>query len=184
MKSLAGHLLLAVPDLEDPNFFRSVVLILHHDQFGASGVVLNRPTDVSAREAWSDEENGDYDADVSEDLFVYVGGPVEGPLILLHQDRDLSEETVLPGVFLSTRRDAVERLVRLEDCAVRLFAGHSGWGPQQLEGEIEQGVWLTIAADEFHIFSDAETLWQRACKSFGDQIVAAPLHGPSHPGLN
>ena len=55
-------------------------------------------------------------------------GPVEGPLIALHQDRDMAEETILPRIFMSTRRDTIERLVRLPDCQMRLFAGYSGWG--------------------------------------------------------
>ena len=197
MKSLAGQLLIAVPELGDKNFFRSVVLVLHHDSFGASGVVLNRPTDVSVEEVWGNAEStdgkGPFDltdldgkhlGEINQTEVIYVGGPVEGPLIALHQDRDLAEERILPSVFMSTRRDSIERLVRLPDCQMRLFAGYSGWGPQQLDNEVQVGGWMTTVADPSHIYGDADTLWLRACEVFSEQVVEMPARGQSDPELN
>ena len=197
MKSLAGHLLIAVPELGDKNFFRSVVLVLHHDSFGASGVVLNRPTDVTVDEAWGNaastdgkghfhlpDINGDDAGEINQTEVIHVGGPVEGPLIALHQDRDMAEETILPRIFMSTRRDTIERLVRLPDCQMRLFAGYSGWGPQQLDNEVEVGGWMVTEAEPSHIFGDADTLWQRACEVFSEEVVDMPVRGQFDPKMN
>ena len=86
METLSGQLLIAIPDLEDGNFFRSVVLVLHHDQFGASGVVLNRTTEITVREAWDTGSGHDVPPDaILQDEKINVGGPVDGPIIVLHQ---------------------------------------------------------------------------------------------------
>ena len=197
MESLAGHLLIAVPELGDKNFFRSVVLVLHHDSFGASGVVLNRPTDVSIDEVWESSADpagkghfdltdldGKLDGEINQTEVLYVGGPVEGPLIALHQDRDLADEKILSGVFMSTRRDTIERLVRLPDCQMRLFAGYSGWGPQQLDSEVQVGGWMVTVANASHVYGEADTLWQRACEVFSEQVVEMPARGQFDPKQN
>jgi len=164
-----GKLLIAVPDLQDTNFFRSVVLVLHHDQFGASGVVLNRPSDTLVSDICSQLEiSVELESVLAKPL--HVGGPVEGPLIVLHNDRDLSEETVVPGVFMSTRKDLVEQLLATDGVELRLFSGYSGWASDQLENEVELGGWLLLDAKSEHVYGTAESLWSVVCDEFGSDI--------------
>lgn len=190
METLCGHLLIAIPDLHDGNFFRSVVLMLHHDQFGASGVVLNRATDVTVREAWENGVESDsevepyFDDAILQDEKINAGGPVDGPLIVLHQDQALAEEEVLPGVYMSTSRSLVEQIVRLPETRFRVFAGYSGWGPKQLEAELEAGGWMVIKAQSDHVFSNDPELWAQACKTFSATIVDLPTPKGVDPNLN
>ncbi len=187
MESYEGKLLIAVPDLHDTNFFRSVVLILHHDQFGASGVVLNRPSNTVVSDI-----SGELDIAVESESVLaerlHVGGPVDGPVIVLHNDRDLAEETIIPGVFMSTRKDLVEQLLALEGVELRLFSGYSGWAPEQLENEIELGGWLLLDAKREHVYGSTESLWKVVCDQFGDDVCQLPPRhtdgGDFDPGLN
>jgi len=80
MKSLQGHLLIASPTLLDPNFRKSVVLLVQHNEEGAMGLVLNRPTETKLCEAWTQVAETDCASDASLNL----GGPCEGPLMALH----------------------------------------------------------------------------------------------------
>lgn len=187
MESFEGKLLIAVPDLQDTNFFRSVVLVLHHDQFGASGVVLNRPSDTRVSDFCSQ-----LDISVESNKFLsqrlHVGGPVQGPLIVLHNDRDLCEEAIIPGVFMSTRKDLVEQLLSTDGVQLRLFSGYSGWAPEQLENEVELGGWLLLDAKRDHVYRSAESLWKVVCDQFGDDVCQLPPSqrsgGDFDPGLN
>ena len=189
MGKFEGKLLIAVPDLQDMNFLRTVVLVLHHDQFGASGVVLNRPTDTRVSDLVSQLELPiESVTTLTERL--HVGGPVEGPLIVLHDDRDLSEESVIPGVFISTRRDLVEQLLATDGLEMRLFSGYSGWASEQLENEVEHGGWLILDADRNHVFGSADSLWKVVCDQFGDDVCQLPQSQRNDdgamfdPGLN
>lgn len=189
MDSYLGKLLIAVPDLQDTNFLRSVVLVLHHDQFGASGVVLNRPSDTRVADLLPQLElDIEPVATLTERL--YVGGPVDGPLIVLHDDRDLGEEPIISGVFLSTRKDRVEQLLSIDGLQMRLFSGYSGWSSGQLESEIEYGGWLLLDADRDHVFGSADSLWKVVCDQFGDDVCQLPMRKRNNaeddfdPGLN
>ena len=173
METFQGKLLIAVPDLQDTNFLRTVVLVLHHDQFGASGLILNRPTDTCVSDLVSQLDlSSEPVATLSQPL--HVGGPVEGPLIVLHTDQDLAEEPVISGVFVSTRKDLVERLLLTEGPELRLFTGYSGWSPEQLENEVEHGGWLVLDAKWEHVFGSAEELWKQVCDEFGSDVCQLP----------
>jgi len=186
MENHAGNLLIAIPDLEDGNFFRSVVLMLHHDQFGASGVVLNRATDVTVYEAWQNsvESHDELSGSVRQDVKINVGGPVDGPLIVLHEEKTLSEEKVIPGVYMSVDRREVDQIVRLPESRFRVFTGYSGWAPQQLEAEIDAGGWMVIEANSEHVFSGDPELWSRVCETFSASVVDLPTLTGADPNLN
>lgn len=184
-ESYENHLLVAVPQLEDANFLRSVVLMLHHDQFGASGLILNRPTDVAVADIWKSEFESD--TSIESARVLHLGGHVEGPLVLIHNDRDLAESVVLPGVFASTRKDSLDRIVSTPQCQWKMFNGYSGWGPGQLESEMEFGGWMTMPASADHVFSDDETLWKSVCKTLFLDVMDLPESGETDdidPGLN
>lgn len=164
---LAGHLLAAVPKLEDPNFFRTVVLVFQHDAEGAAGLVLNRQLPVSlaevAREAMQLE--GEFEQ------ALFWGGPVEGPLMALHDSLALAEMQVLPGVFFSMQRQNIQSLLERKNPACRIFTGYSGWGNGQLEGELNAGGWLSLPATADLVFGEPDLLWRQVCEEFGTGII-------------
>lgn len=184
MKSLAGQLLVAIPDLCDPNFFQSVVLMLNHDDSGACGIILNRPSNVSVGQVW--DQVADVECDCSE--VVHVGGPVEGPLIGLHTSLALAERSVMPGVFLTTDRDQLNQLVTQDKHAFRIYSGYAGWGPGQLDAEVDQGGWLVHPAEYDHVFhTDYDNIWKSLCQDVGNEIMLSQFlkqRQPGDPNLN
>ena len=182
-KSLAGHFLVASRYLRDPNFARSVVLMIHHDHEGAMGVVINRPSDKTVREIWDMIGNDPCDRDDR----IFIGGPVPGPLVAVHDQQAFSEHQVLPGLFVATHRDALDLIVRKMDHPVRLCSGHAGWGGGQLEGELEAGGWLSTRATKDDVFADHETIWKTVTQRIGLEIMAPDLdleHVPPDPSMN
>lgn len=184
MDSLTGQLLIAVPDLPDSNFFRSVVMMLQHSSEGGTGVILNRPSQVTVSTVW-DEVSEEETCNSNE--LVNVGGPVDGPLIALHTSPILAETEIIPGVFMSMRRDHLDKLVNQDKEPYRIFSGYSGWGPGQLETEIERGGWLTMAAEKDHIFDPVDQLWKKVCEHVGHKIMMPHFSKktlPNDPSLN
>jgi putative transcriptional regulator len=183
MSSLAGHFLVAAPRLPDPNFFRSVVLMVHHTDEGAVGVVLNRPSNVRLVDVW-EEATGQ---PCKSRRPIYVGGPVEGPPMAVHRRADCSEQEIVPGVYFTSDLDRVQQILAHEEEAYRIFSGYSGWAPRQLEGELEAGGWLTLPATDDLIFADDETMWKRIAELIGLQIMGSTLgipHVPDDASLN
>lgn len=181
--SLAGHFLVASRYLRDPNFAKSVVLMIRHDDEGALGVVINRPADKTVREVW---DTIGFDPCDRDDL-IYIGGPVPGPLIAIHTLETFSEREVLGGVHVAMHRDAIDLIVRKKDQVLRLYSGHSGWGSGQLEGELEAGGWLTTEATKEEIFADPEAVWKSVTERIGLEIMAPHLDEklvPPDPSLN
>ena len=180
--SLEGKLLIAIPDLGDPNFSRTVVMLFQHDDKGASGVILNRPSDVTVQAVW--QEVAEEPSDSQE--IVNIGGPVQGPLIALHGSLAFAETPVIPGVFVSLSREHLNSLVNQSDQPFKIYSGYSGWGPGQLESEIERGGWLTLEAEASHVFATPEGLWRQVCDQVGNDILRPHFgkHVPSDPSLN
>jgi putative transcriptional regulator len=180
---LTGHFLVASRYLSDPNFVRSVVLMIHHNDEGAMGVVINRPSDKTVRDVWEMIGNDPCERD---DL-IFIGGPVPGPVVALHSLESVSEHQVLPDLYVSTHRDALDLIVRKQDSQLRLFSGHAGWGSGQLEGEMEAGGWLNTPATVDDVFSDHESIWKTVTQRIGLEIMAPDLdheHMPTDPSLN
>ncbi|MFM7116274.1 MAG: YqgE/AlgH family protein [Planctomycetota bacterium] len=164
---LAGHLLAAVPNLQDPNFFRSVVLIFQHDPEGAAGLILNRQLPISLAEVA--KEAMQLEGEFEQALF--WGGPVEGPLMALHDSLALAEMQVLPGVFFSMQRQNIQALLERKNAVLRIFTGYSGWGSQQLQDELKAGGWLSLPGSEELVFGDPELLWRQVCERVGTDII-------------
>jgi putative transcriptional regulator len=184
MKSLRGSLLVASPHLPDPNFARSIVLMIQHGEQGAFGLVLNRPSDNRLQEVWSQVT----DEPCPADTLIYLGGPVPGPLMSLHTKRSCSEEEIRPGIYFATQRENVLQLVRENAQPFRVFSGYAGWGEGQLEGELEVGGWLTCDATHRFVFpAPGEDVWKQAVHKIGDEILRSSLHiddVPDDPSLN
>jgi putative transcriptional regulator len=180
---LTGHFLVASRYLRDPNFVRSVVLMIHHDWEGAMGVVINRPSEKTVREVWQIIGNDPCD----RDDFVFVGGPVPSRPLALHAIEAFAQHEVLPGLYVATHHDALDLIVRKKDTAVRIYSGHAGWGSGQLEGEMEAGGWLSTRATIDDVFADHETIWKTVTQRIGLEIMAPELdheHVPPDPSMN
>jgi len=183
MQSLKGHFLVASPHLADQNFFRSVVLMIQHDEEGAFGVVLNRPTNSTVADLWeliSQVPCENHDP-------VHVGGPVAGPLIALHSDLPHSEMEVTPGVYFASDKESIIQIVTKPQGFFRLFIGYSGWAAGQLDSELEAGGWLTERATREDIFSDHADLWNRVSRRIGLDILSPTIKRtwvPDDPSMN
>ncbi len=181
MPSIQGQLLIASPHLPDPNFFRSVVLIVQHDEQGAVGVILNRPTDSAVDELW------ELECEEACPEPVYLGGPVSERLMAIHTNRGHAEDVILPGVYVTTTVRMLERIVRDTSEAFVICKGYAGWAAGQLEGELEMGGWLTKTTTAAEIFGQDEDLWKSVVQEIGLEIIAPSLKGrlfPADPSLN
>jgi putative transcriptional regulator len=177
MKSLQGHLLIASPKLPDQNFFRSVVLMIQHDEEGAFGLILNRPTGITIQEIWSKIGEGAVDCD----LPMHLGGPVAGPLLALHARGDLSEGEVIAGVHFASQKEAINELVRSAEKRLMIFSGYSGWGGGQLDDELEAGGWLSMPAASEHVFDPPDDLWRKVVGDIGAEIIRPALKSRIQP---
>jgi len=169
--------------LPDANFYRSVVLIIHHDDQGAFGVVLNRPTENTVGEVW--EMIAEQSCENQQPI--NLGGPVAGPLMALHADKACSENEILPGVHFATHKDNLNRIVHESERPFRVFSGYAGWAAGQLENELEVGGWMTLRASYEFVFADADSMWKKASQDIGRKITM-PLLGkadsPEDPSSN
>jgi putative transcriptional regulator len=174
MKSLQGHLLIAAPNLIDPNFFRTVILMVQHNDDGALGLVLNRPTGTAVREAWA--QVGQTPC-LREDV-LHHGGPCEGPLMVVHTCEGVSPAALLPGLYFATEKDDVESVIGSGDGQARFFVGYAGWSAGQLENELGTGSWVTLPASAEHVFTDDIHLWENATRQVA-RMAAYPNIKPS-----
>jgi putative transcriptional regulator len=181
MDSLRGKLLVASPALLDPNFSRTVVLIAEHGEDGAMGIVLNRTSDMEVGEAATPLAGL-----VEPGEPVYSGGPVQPSAVMIvaeFDDADAAAALVVERVgFVSadadfdTLGDAVRR--------VRVFAGMAGWGPGQLEAELERDDWIVEPAAADDVFAaDPDALWSTVLERKGGQY-ALVARMPPDPSLN
>ena len=180
--SLRGKLLLASPTLLDPNFVRTVVLIAEHTEEGAMGLVLNRPAASTVSEAVPDLAwlTGD-------DEQVYVGGPVAetAVIVLAEFDRpDVAGALVDDDLgFIGTDADDPEVLEGAIRRA-RVFAGHAGWGPGQLEDELAEEAWIIEPPERPEIFTeDPDGLWSHVLRRKGREFALLSTM-PLDPTLN
>jgi putative transcriptional regulator len=146
--SLARHLLCAVPQLLDPNFHRSVVLILEHGSRGSLGLVLNNPMPTTLREV---AESLDLEWAGDPTARVRLGGPVEpvrGWILHDQADWDAEGESVAPGLWLTTSLDPIIRddhtTFGIGDARFLFLLGYAGWAGGQLEAEIAAGSWVLV----------------------------------------
>ena len=180
MESLRGHLLVAGPALVDPNFWRAVVLVGEHTEEGALGVVLNRSSETPVDEALPEL------AALADDMgTVHVGGPVQPSAVVVladFVDADTEQQLVIDSVgFLPSEIDpaAIGELRR-----ARVFVGYAGWGPGQLDGELEDGSWIVEPALPGDVFTEEpERLWSDVLRRKGGPFsVLAAM--PPDPSLN
>ena len=181
METLRGKLLIASPALFDPNFRRTVVLVAEHGEEGALGIVLNRPSETTVGEA-APELQGLVDLDDP----LYVGGPVEPSAIVVLAEFDDAGEAaalVLDDVGFLRPGAPYDELVDVTRRA-RVFAGYAGWGPGQLDGEVDAEDWIVEppAPDDI-LGARALDLWSVVLQRKGGQF-ALVARMPLDPSVN
>jgi putative transcriptional regulator len=176
--SLAPALLLSMPQLADPNFNRTVVLLCRHNEEGAFGLVVNRPVTTSGPvmiQVRTDATTERQTLETSEELQVWVGGPVEPQRswILVGHDEDAAEQqrsvSIVDGLYLSTSPELLRRVLGPTPPArTRLIVGYSGWKSGQLEAELRASAWLTSEVDRELIFgTPPDRMWETALRRLG-----------------
>ena len=176
-ESLVPAFLVAMPQLQDPNFNKSVVLLCEHQDEGAMGLVINHDTDTLASEIVDFDPPPDSD----NGLEVSIGGPVDperGWLLLSEKLGDAVE--IGPGLYLSASRDLLRDLVggKAPPCRCRFLVGYAGWGPKQLDQELADSAWLTVPVDHHLLFETPSTeVWERAIRQLGIEPSALAM-GP------
>jgi putative transcriptional regulator len=188
-EALAGRLLVATPMLGDPNFRRSVVLVVEHEaEQGTIGVVLNRPTKVpvgQVLEPWTEL--------ATDPSVVFTGGPVSpnsalGLAIVPGEDEPVGWRA-LDGMTLRSRiglvdLDAPPQLLEGGIASLRVFAGYAGWGPGQVQAEIEEGAWYVLPAEPSDAFAaEPERLWPMVLRRAGGTLALVATY-PDDPALN
>jgi putative transcriptional regulator len=179
MGSLAPAFLLSMPQLLDPNFTRTVILLCRHsEEDGAFGLVVNRPLVTTGRVV----VNLDPPAATERELELWLGGPVEPQrswMLVAGEPGDAEHGgiAIADGLYLSTSPDLLRRMLEPEPPArVRLVVGYAGWGPGQLEAELEESAWLISEIDRELIFATPhEEMWETAIRRLGADPSA--LHG-------
>jgi putative transcriptional regulator len=181
--SLRGQLILAAPALKDPNFDRTVVYIAEHSEEGAMGLVLNRPSEAPVADAIPDLG---WVAETGDEL-VYVGGPVApNGVIVLAEWSDPSQAVVLVDDDLGFLPGDVEDADALAAAVrrARVYAGHAGWGPGQLEEELAEEAWIVESPLRDELFSDdPEGLWSAVLRRKGREFALLSTMPPD-PSLN
>ena len=181
MDSLRGRLLLAHPTLLDPNFRQTVVLIAEHGEEGALGLVLNRPSDIAVSEAAPDLEPL-----VEPGARVFVGGPVaqEGLLVLARFSEPAEAGLLVVADVGLVQGDADLTAVAEATRGARVFAGHAGWAPGQLEAELEAEGWIVEQpAPEEILAPEPEGLWGAVLARKGGRW-ALLARMPADPSVN
>jgi putative transcriptional regulator len=187
--ALAGRLLVATPMLGDPNFRRTVVLVVEHEsEQGTLGVVLNRPTKIpvgQVLEPWTDL--------ATNPSVVFSGGPVATSSALALALVPGSDEPIgwhpLDGAPAVARLglvdlDAPPGLIAPAVVSLRVYAGYAGWSAGQLQAEIEEGAWYVVPAEPDDAFcADPVHLWSAVLRRQGGELAYVATY-PDDPGLN
>lgn len=182
LKPEKGRLLISEPYLPDPNFERTVVLLCEHNEDGSFGFVLNKPSIVKINEVMDDLKE--------MDEIVYVGGPVQqDTLHFLHRRSNIEKAVeVREGIYwggnfesLLVQVDARQLLAN----DIRFYLGYSGWGPGQLESELEQDSWIVCeyATDKLLFDTDPRIMWKEALDNMGGRFSVYANY-PIDPRLN
>jgi putative transcriptional regulator len=168
--SLAGKLLISSPALIDQNFRQTVVLMTHHDEEGAVGLVLSRPSELRIADAVPDLGDLPYADDV-----VFVGGPVQQEAVIVLVELDGPRPDAPPIVGRVAYMPVGVEPWELNASRARVFAGYSGWGPGQLEDELAEPAWIVVDAEPADVFAvDPDELWRTVVHRKGGLYSTMP----------
>ncbi len=170
-----GFLVVASPELADPNFHRAVVLMISHDRHGSFGLVLNRPLKGMLADAL-EPQDGDVQ-DLAAKVPLFRGGPVSTDLVQFVSNAEQCGTIVVPGVAVGADLDELS-CATAADLPVRAYAGYSGWGAGQLERETEEGSWIIAPAAARHVFEIShDALWATVLRDLGGEYAWMALDG-------
>ena len=171
-ENLTKHFLIAMPSLHDPNFSRTVTLICEHNEYGAMGIIINQPISICVEELINRISADDANETVSNQNPVYAGGPVhiDRGFILHDSDRQWESTHIIDNdLKLTTSEDIlldIGKGVGPKNSIVAL--GYAGWGAGQLEQELADNAWLTVAYEAKIVFeTPVENRWQAAADKLG-----------------
>lgn len=166
---MAPILLLSMPQMADPNFARTVVLLCEYNERGAFGLVVNRQMTEPAHTVVRTEPP----VKVDPDVYLWVGGPVDQQstwvLMMDAQGPEDEQREICPGVVVSGSRELTLQLLQGPPSSrARVIVGYSGWSPGQLENEIAASAWLTLDVDPSLIFTvPPDQMWEAALRRLG-----------------
>jgi putative transcriptional regulator len=168
---LSNHFLIAMPGLEDPNFFHTATFICEHNEEGAMGIIVNRPLDVTLEEVL-DQMNIEASASVDTSIPIYMGGPVQPEHgFVLHSPGGLWESSMVISdeIIVTTSQDILAAIAHNEGPKDYLIAlGYAGWSENQLEDEIAENTWLSGPSNADILFhTPAEERWNSAAALLG-----------------
>ena len=166
--SLAPVLLLSMPQMLDPNFSRTVILLAEYGQHGAFGLVVNRRMPEPAHEVI----RADPPMDIREDVHLYVGGPVEPNrawVLTHHRGLDGDALEISDGVYLSAAPELIRHTLQsCPDPQVRLVVGYAGWAPGQLDEELAASSWLMLPVQPDLLFEiPVDVMWETGIRRLG-----------------
>ena len=177
-----GRLLISEPFLPDPNFERTVVLLCEHNEDGSFGFVLNKPSLVQVNEILDEIQR--------LEKKVFVGGPVQqDTLHFIHNIEDLEGKNVIgEGIYWGGNFEELLVLVetgKLSEYNIRFFLGYSGWGPGQLNEELEQDSWIVcnFVSEELLFETEPEEMWKSALGKMGGRFSVFANY-PIDPRMN
>ncbi len=160
--------LIAMPQLADPNFEKSVVLILNHNPSGALGLVVNKPADLNIGDFARLQDMDCHET--IENIPIIRGGPVEPDRCwLLHTHDTIDEkQEISPGLYLSGTLESLQSFLKKGIKPIRIVIGYAGWAPGQLEQEIAEGAWLTCQVNKKHILqTEPVYVWKEVLSDMG-----------------
>jgi putative transcriptional regulator len=179
VNSLQGKLLVSSPALVDPNYRKTVVLVAHHDEDGAMGLVLSRPSEVAAVDAVPALEGLPGAGGP-----VFVGGPVQPDAFMVLAEFEDVEQAAAPIFDQVGFMPAEAEPDDLDILRLRLFSGYAGWAAGQLEAELEEPSWIVVAAEADDAFADdPDELWRTVLHRKGGPFELM-VDMPFDPGLN
>ena len=161
-------LLLSMPQMQDPNFARTVVLLCDFSPEGAFGIVVNRPTEFPA----SEMVTLDPPVEWGNDLPLFLGGPVQperGWILVTEPPPDAEHRVIIDGLYLTASPGVLrDVLTATPTPRARVIAGYAGWGPGQLDDELSQSAWLMADVAIDLIFDvAADKMWEVAIRRLG-----------------
>ena len=175
MNSLKNHLLISVPHMNDDIFGRSVIYICEHNLEGAMGLIINKPMDDISFKDLKSVNHINIDRFQSLRMKLYFGGPILVEKIIALHTNELKIETAIPlnnKISISSGKEIIRDIENDINLNYKLFCGHSGWSPGQLEREIENGDWLLQSSKTDLLFNlTAEKIWENATESLGINII-------------
>jgi putative transcriptional regulator len=167
VSEIAPGFLVAVPQLGDPNFQRSVVLMLEHTSEGAIGLVVNRPSQLTLADVARSQSMTA--SATAKEKPVFVGGPVQTERgFVVHENRELPESVELvDAIHVTSSLDSLQLLMNSAE-RFRLCLGYAGWGPGQLEQELRDGSWITAKASLEHVLGTPPAeAWEAVLRGMG-----------------